>query len=206
MNNYPHWSHGDAYITWCCWHLLKLVERRSFTVAFNARVAFVPCDSLNLTCLNVFWRQNSDCHRSQWMVCEVRLDSCSFCHLPQEIFQGVVPKFAFAFIPDVFFAGLNLAEPSSFGFWNNASKYFVCASSWTSLRKDFAVWGIFRAVKSPCVVLACHYCSGLIPVKLEDFFSVGSWDEMKHRLLQWTLVFSSPFAKIDGDNKPGCLK
>ena len=189
-----------------CWHLLKLVKRRSFTVAFNARVAFVPCNkqllnevfvisriievevgvisrsrrlrlitltetsiilnitktesnncfiihssltpsstkranltwllleithrghtwhdyswpwhdyciicklwrhgrwfrkftvgfrpikkeleswmynnSLNLTCLNVFYRQNSDCCRSQWMVCQVRTRSKLKCVIP----------------------------------------------------------------------------------------------------------------------------
>ena len=99
-----------------CWHLLKLVERRLFTVAFNAPVTFVPCDSLNLTCLNVFCRQNSHCRCSQWMVCQVRLDSCSFCHLPQQIFQGVVPEFAFAFIPDVFFCRVKLGGAEFFRF------------------------------------------------------------------------------------------
>ena len=81
--------------------LLELLQCGSFTVTFYACIAFVPCDGLNFSRFYVFCRYNSDYRRSQRMVVQRRVDSCSLRHPSQYILQYVMAEFTFLLLDDV---------------------------------------------------------------------------------------------------------
>ena len=73
----------------------------------------MPSDGLDFSRFDVVCGQDCDCCCSQGVVCQIRDDSSSFCHLSQHIFQGVVPEWSLL-VPDVVGYGIELRRVEIF--------------------------------------------------------------------------------------------